>query len=138
MKKEISNTLPAKYYYALGRRKVAKASVMLFEGTGQNTVNGKKFEEFFPLLVDRNVVLKPLKNLDIQKKFYFSAKTNGGGIKGLRDAIKLGIARALVKFDGAYKKELRDAGLLTRDDRMVERKHTGFVKARKKPQYSKR
>ena len=138
MKKELIIKPTGKYFYAMGRRKLAKASVMLFEGTGTNTINGKKIEEFFPMLVDRNITLMPLKKLDLITKFYFSAKTNGGGIKSTRDAITLGIARGLVKYDKTLKGQLKADGFLTRDDRMVERKHTGFVKARKKPQYSKR
>ena len=140
MKKEIASTktINGKYNYAIGRRKLAKASIMLFEGTGQNTVNGKPLEEYFPLLIDRNIALKALKKLDVMSKYYFSAKTNGGGIKSIRTAIRLGIARALVKYDKSFKQTLKAEGFLTRDDRMVERKHTGFVKARKKPQYSKR
>jgi len=127
-----------KYIFAIGRRKEGIASVMLFEGTGDNLVNEKKLEVFFPLEIDRKLTLEPLAKLNLDKKIYFSAKVNGGGIKGIREAIRLGIARALIKKDKSLRAELKKAGFLTRDDRMVERKHTGFVKARKKPQYSKR
>jgi small subunit ribosomal protein S9 len=127
-----------KYYFGLGRRKLSKASVRIYEGKGASTINGKTFEQFFPLIVDRTIVLLPLKALDLADKFYFTVKADGGGIKGIREAVKLGIARALIKFNPDFKKLLKDKGYLTRDDRMVERKHTGFVKARKKPQYSKR
>ena len=137
MKKE-NSTIINKYYFAIGRRKTARASVRLYEGNGEIIINEKKFEDVFPLEVDRKIIVKPLKKLNLESKFYFTVKTDGGGIKGMRNAIQLGIARALIKYDIDLKKELKDNGYLTRDDRMVERKHTGFVKARKKPQYSKR
>ena len=137
MNKE-NTTNKGKYYFAIGRRKTAKASVQLFEGAGDITVNGKKLEEFFQLEMDRKVIMQPLKKLELDKKMYFTIKAFGGGTKGIRDAAQLALARALVKFDADFKKPLKDEGYLTRDDRMVERKHTGFVKARKKPQYSKR
>jgi small subunit ribosomal protein S9 len=127
-----------KYFFGLGRRKESRASVRIYEGKGVSTINGKTFEEFFPLIVDRTIVLLPFKALDLDDKFYFTVKADGGGIKGIRESVKLGIARALIKFNPDFKKLLKDKGYLTRDDRMVERKHTGFVKARKKPQYSKR
>jgi small subunit ribosomal protein S9 len=138
MKQKEASVSGEKYIYALGRRKTSISSVRLYEGTGESTINGKKFAEFFPLAVDRNIVNKPLKAVDMLGKFYFTCKANGGGIKGIRDALSLAIARALVKFDVDLKKLLKDEGFLTRDDRMVERKHTGLRKARKRPQYSKR
>jgi len=137
MKKDIKLKMD-KYIFAYGRRKTSIASVRLFEGTGEILVNEKKFEDFFPSKVDRNVIMMPLKKLDLIGKYYFTAKTKGGGIKGSKGAIQLGLAKSLIKVDIDYRKPLKDEGLLTRDNRMVERKHTGFVKARKKPQYSKR
>jgi len=135
MKEKNTNS---KYIFALGRRKEGRASIMLFEGQGENLVNGKNLNEYFPLKVDQVIALRPLKLLELDKSVYFTAKVVGGGKKGIRDAISLGISRALIKKDVEYKKVLRKEGLLTRDDRIVERKHTGFVKARKRPQYSKR
>ena len=138
MKQKESSVSGEKYIYALGRRKTSIASIRLYEGTRECTVNDKKLAAFFPLAVDRNIIQKPLKELDLVAKFYFTCKANGGGVKGIRDALSLAIARALVKFNPDFKKPLKDKGFLTRDDRMVERKHTGLVKARKRPQYSKR
>lgn len=127
-----------KYYYALGRRKDASASVRLFEGNEQSTVNGKPAESIYNQPSEKKRMLEPLVAVDGVKKYYFTAKTNGGGRKGQLDAIVLGIARALIKLDSDYKPILKRLDLLTRDDRQIERKKTGLRKARKAPQYSKR
>lgn len=126
------------YSYALGRRKNASATIRLYEGKGVSMVNAKTLEVAYPAAVDRKIIVSPLAELGLDDKYYFTAKTTGGGTKGQRNAIRHAMARALVKIDAEYKKPLKQKKLLTRDDRMVERKHTGFVKARKKPQYSKR
>jgi small subunit ribosomal protein S9 len=126
-----------KYTYTIGRRKTAVASVRLFEGKGENTLNGKKLEQ---LLTPKQLVSisRPLKILELSDKYYWTAKVSGGGITGMVDSIVLGISRALVKLSDSNKQKLKLAGLLTRDDRMVESKKVGLRKARKRDQYSKR
>ncbi len=127
-----------KYFYAYGRRKTSVATVRLFSGKGENTVNGKDLKEYYPLEADRKIVEFPLDVTKKTKDFYFTSKVKGGGKKSQRGAISHALSRALVKFDEELKPELKKFSLLTRDDRMVERKKTGLVKARKAPQFSKR
>lgn len=127
-----------KYTYSLGRRKTSTATVRLFEGKGESTVNDKNLKEYFPLKNDQKVALKPLYVLEKSKDFYITAVVKGGGKKSQREAISHGLARALVVLDEGNRTLLKKDSLLTRDDRMVERKKTGLVKARKAPQYSKR
>ena len=121
-----------------GRRKTAVASVTLSQGTGRKVVNGKQLERY---LGRENLVLeveRPLEATGTSGKMDVICKARGGGISAQAGAIQLGIARALVEFDEAFKKVLKKEGLLTRDPRMVERKKYGQVKARKRYQYSKR
>jgi small subunit ribosomal protein S9 len=127
------------YYEGLGRRKVATARVRLLPGeTNVFVVNDKPFEEYFVREVDKVTVLSPLKVTGMEGRFGLSVKVNGGGITGQADAVKLGIARALLKVDPDYRKRLRQHGLLTRDPRAKERKKPGLKRARKAPQYTKR
>ncbi len=128
----------AKYFEAVGRRKESTARVRLFKGKKESTVNGVLVGEFFTRAGDLNHIFAPLKATDLEGKYYFTAKVNGGGVTGQRDAIKLGIARALVVMNEELKPALKKEGLMTRDPRAVERKKYNFVKARKKPQFSKR
>lgn len=125
------------YYYSYGRRKTSIATVRIFNSKGENQVNSLTLKQYFPLKADQRGILEPFKVIEA-KDFYFTSKVSGGGKKSQLEAIRLGVAKALVKFNAEYKQPLRKAGLLTRDDRMVERKKTGLVKARKAPQYSKR
>jgi small subunit ribosomal protein S9 len=127
-----------KYSYALGRRKTAAATVRLFKGSDKSTVNGKDSKVFFPTALQQQKLELPFAVTNTLSQYYFTAKTVGGGVTGQLDAILLGIARALIKENPEMRPELKKAGLLSRDDRMVERKKTGQPKARKKPQYSKR
>jgi len=127
-----------KYKYAVGRRKTAMATVRLFEGTGENMVNEKKSSEVFSMLSQQKKLGMPFETIGAAEKYHFSAIVRGGGITGQLDAVVLGISRALVKVDEEFKPALRKAGLLTRDERAVERKKAGLRKARKSPQYSKR
>ena len=136
MKNQLETT--KKYTYAKGRRKTAVAGARIFEGKGEIMVNNKPFKEYFPLEMDRKIIFGPLITVELDDKVYFTLRLVGGGIKGQRDAAVHAIARALVKFNEELKPALKAKGFMTRDDRMVERKHTGFVKARKSPQYSKR
>jgi len=124
--------------WGTGRRKTAVARVRILPGTGTITVNGRKFEEFFPTDATRNIVLQPFEITGNAGKFDVFARVNGGGPQGQAGAIRLGIARALKQADETLDPGLRDAGMLTRDARMKERKKYGQAGARRKFQFSKR
>jgi small subunit ribosomal protein S9 len=123
---------------AIGRRKNAVARVYLSEGTGKITINKKDLTEFFPSAILQYVVKQPLQLLEAEGKYDIKATLNGGGFTGQSQALRLAIARALVKIDAEDKKQLKDAGFLTRDSRAVERKKPGQPKARRRFQFSKR
>ncbi|NLW45483.1 MAG: 30S ribosomal protein S9 [Syntrophomonadaceae bacterium] len=125
-------------YYGTGRRKTAVARVRLLPGDGNITINGKTFETYFPNRTLRLVVMQPLVLTETVGRFDVVARVHGGGVSGQAGAVRLGIARALVKANPELRKQLRRAGYLTRDPRMKERKKYGLHKARKAPQYSKR
>ena len=125
-------------YAAVGRRKTAVARVYLRSGNGKITVNRRDMETYFPLDWRRNMILKPLVVTNTLGNFDIVINARGGGSSGQAEAIMLGIARALVKFNEELKSPLREADLLTRDPRMVERKKYGQPKARKRFQFSKR
>jgi small subunit ribosomal protein S9 len=126
------------YTYAIGRRKTAVATVRLFQGEGESTINGKALKVIYQVPAQIKKLNLPFLLTNTANQYYFTAQTKGGGISGQLDAIVLAITRALVKKDEATKPTLKKANLLSRDDRMVERKKTGLRKARKKPQFSKR
>ncbi len=130
----------AYYYEGLGRRKEATARVRLHTGgTGSGfVVNDKPIEEYFTRTVDQGQVNKPLKVTGTEGRFDVTVKVAGGGVTGQAGAVRLGIARALLKADPDYRKVLRENGLLTRDARAKERKKPGLKRARKAPQYTKR
>lgn len=123
---------------ALGRRKTSVARVYLSEGKGKITINGREFEDYVPLAIQRYKINRPFELTETTKKYDVKINVKGGGITGQVDAIRLGICRALVKVDADYKPALKAEGLMTRDPRMVERKKPGQPKARKKFQFSKR
>ncbi len=123
---------------SLGRRKKAIARVYLKEGTGQITVNKKDFKTYFPTGILQFVAQQAFELSDTVGKYDVVANLDGGGINGQAEALRLGIARALVKIDPEFKPALKAKGLMTRDPRMVERKKPGQPKARKKFQFSKR
>ena len=123
---------------ALGRRKSAVARVYLSEGTGKITINKKDIKDFFPSAILQYVVKQPLQLLDDADEYDISANLDGGGFTGQSQALRLAIARALVKVNAEDKKQLKDAGFLTRDSRAVERKKPGRPKARRRFQFSKR
>lgn len=123
---------------AIGRRKSAVARVYLSEGTGKITINKKDLTEFFPSAILQYVVKQPLQLIEAEGKYDIKATLNGGGFTGQSQALRLAIARALVKIDADDKKQLKDAGFLTRDSRAVERKKPGQPKARRRFQFSKR
>jgi small subunit ribosomal protein S9 len=123
---------------AIGRRKSSIARVYLKEGTGKIIINKEDIEKYFPSNILRYVVLQPLKELDADGKYDIQANIFGGGFTGQSQALRLAIARALVKVNADDKKVLKDAGFLTRDSRKVERKKPGRPKARRRFQFSKR
>ena len=126
------------YFYGTGRRKTAIARVKLVPGAGEIIVNGIPYEERFPRLEHRQVILQPLLVTESLGKYNTVVKVEGGGISGQSGAICHGIARALVRSDENLKLILRQNGLLTRDPRVKERKKAGLRRARKAPQYTKR
>jgi small subunit ribosomal protein S9 len=122
----------------VGRRKTAVARVILKNGNGKITVNDKEFEKFFPQLLSREDILLPFKATETEGKFDVHVNVNGGGTTGQAQAVRLGIARALIEYNPELRSKLKVEGLLTRDPRMVERKKYGRPKARKRFQFSKR
>lgn len=123
---------------ALGRRKAAVARVYLNDGKGNITINGRDFNEYFCDDTLKYIVLQPLNILNATDVYDINVNLDGGGIKGQAEALRLGIARALVKVDPENKKALKAQGMMTRDPREVERKKAGQPKARKRFQFSKR
>lgn len=123
---------------AVGRRKTAVARVFLRPGEGKIIINNRSFEDYFPLLTLQTTVLKPFELTGTLNKFDVTVNMTGGGFKGQAEALRHGIARALVKIDPEYRPVLKSNGLLRRDPRMVERKKYGQKKARKRFQFSKR
>lgn len=134
----MAKTSVSKYYEGIGRRKTSTARVRVFEGESTSSVNLKPVDEYFALKTLVGKTMRPFVVTDQIGKLYFTAKVTGGGINGQADAVKLGVARALVKMDPLLKTVLRKEDLLIRDPRMVERKKYHHIKARKKPQFSKR
>ena len=124
-------------YYGTGRRTNAVARVRLVPGTGKVTINGREALQYFGREALVNYALTPFKVTDTMDHFDVIARIDGGGISGQSGALRHGIARALLAA-GDYRAELKKAGYLTRDARMVERKKYGLKKARKRPQFSKR
>jgi len=122
----------------IGRRKTSVARVILKSGNGKVTVNGKEFEKAFPLLVSREDITKPFDLTETKGKYDVFVNVNGGGSTGQAQAVRLGIARALIDMNPEFRPSLKVEGLLTRDPRMVERKKYGQPKARKRFQFSKR
>ena len=128
----------ANQQYGTGRRKTAAARVFLRPGKGAISINGKSVEEYFGRETSRMLVRQPLELTESLDRFDLKISVSGGGPNGQAGAIRHGISRALIKYDEAMRKPLRDAGLVTRDAREVERKKVGLHKARRAPQYSKR
>lgn len=130
--------MPPPLVQATGRRKSSVARVRLYEGTGRFVLNGRSLEDFFPQLPLRLRVLEPLKATELEGHYDVHAKLEGGGYTGQSDALRLGIARALVGVNPDLRTSLKRQGLLTRDSRRVERKKYGLRKARRAPQFTKR
>ena len=123
---------------ALGRRKSAVARVYVSEGTGKITINKRDLAEYFPSTILQYVVKQPLSTLGVEEKYDIKVNVYGGGFTGQSQALRLAIARALVKINADDKKALRAEGFMTRDSRAVERKKPGRPKARRRFQFSKR
>ncbi|HEX6032943.1 MAG TPA: 30S ribosomal protein S9 [Anaerolineales bacterium] len=129
----------AQYYEAIGRRKESTARVRVASGTGTFTVNDKEAGTYFPRVGDLQDVLRAFNAVGQDaNKYDITAKVNGGGVTGQTEAVRLGLARALVLLNGDWTSALRKHGLLTRDARVKERKKPGLKKARKAPTYTKR
>jgi small subunit ribosomal protein S9 len=133
-----ATTSKNRYIEAIGRRKTAIARVRLSSGDGKFVVNGMEPKKYFALPRLAITALSPLTELKIVDGYDVSAKVSGGGIHAQADAIRMGVARAIMEKNPEWKKLLRVSGFLTRDSRMVERKKPGLRKARRRPQWAKR
>ncbi|MBN2283965.1 MAG: 30S ribosomal protein S9 [Deltaproteobacteria bacterium] len=127
-----------KKYYATGKRKTSIARVWMKEGSGNFTVNKRKFDEYFTRDSLKRLIMQPLAVAEQKDKFDFDINVRGGGISGQAGAIKHGISKVLVEYDENLRSVLKKAGFLTRDSRVKERKKYGQPGARKRFQYSKR
>lgn len=125
-------------FTATGRRKTAVAAVRLRPGSGKVDVNGREFDSYFPLEIQRSTILAPLRMVDAERKYDLIIRVNGGGIEGQVIATRLGISRALVQESEGRRHDFKVEGFLTRDPRKKERKKYGRAKARKSFQFSKR
>ena len=123
---------------AVGRRKAAVDRVFVTEGEGKITINKRSLEIYFPSSILQFIVKQPLNKLEVAEKYDINVNLGGGGYKGQAEALRLAIARALVKINPEDKSTLRAEGFMTRDPRSVERKKPGQPKARKRFQFSKR
>ena len=121
-----------------GRRKTSVASVRLRPGTGKVTINGRTFEDYFPLELQRRTILAPVEKFSSSERYDYVIRVKGGGIQGQVIATRLGISRALVQEDETRRHDLKVVGFLTRDPRKRERKKYGLRGARKRGQFSKR
>lgn len=130
--------MPNPLAQTVGRRKTSVVRVRLLDGSGKVTLNGKALESYFPSMAQRLRVLEPLRTVGAETRYDVDADLEGGGTTGQTDALRLGIARALVEVEPETRPALKRAGLLTRDARAVERKKYGLRKARRAPQYTKR
>lgn len=122
----------------IGRRKTAVSSVRLRKGTGRVKINGKEFDHYFPLKLQRDIVLSPLKLLELDARYDLVIRVKGGGLEAQASATRLGISRALVKEVEERRQDLKVIGYLRRDPRKKERKKYGLAGARKSFQFSKR
>jgi small subunit ribosomal protein S9 len=128
-----------RYYEGVGRRKASTARVRIYPGgSGSVTINGKPLEEYLPRFGDAEESMRPLDVAGLRGKVDVTVSVEGGGITGQTDAVKMGLARALVSLDEELRLAMRRAGLLTRDAREKERKKPGLKRARKAPTYTKR
>ena len=135
MTESAAKTLP---YYATGRRKTSIARVWLEDGAKENLVNGRSIKDYFPREILQMIIQQPFESVKLQERFGIKAEVKGGGLMGQAEAVRLGIAKALLEFDQNLRSALRKSGLLTRDPRKKERKKFGRKKARRSFQYTKR
>jgi small subunit ribosomal protein S9 len=126
------------YYEGIGRRKASTARVRIQSGSGEFVINGKTLEEYFPRLGDSDLILSPVKDANALESVDVSVLVKGGGVTGQAGAVRMGLARALVKMKPDVEKAIRQGGHLTRDPRVKERKKPGLKRARKAPTYTKR
>jgi small subunit ribosomal protein S9 len=130
--------MAGQYYEGIGRRKSSTARVRISEGSGEFVVNEKSLDEYFPRIGDAGTILGALDVVGKRSLIDVSALVKGGGVTGQTDAVKLGLARALLKMDPELRTTLRRGGYLTRNPREKERKKPGLKRARKAPTYTKR
>jgi small subunit ribosomal protein S9 len=130
--------MPKPLAQTVGRRKRSVVRVRLYDGTGQISLNGRSLEDYFPSMAQRIRVLEPIRTAGMEGRYDVAATLEGGGTTGQTDALRLGIARALVSVNPELRIPLKRAGLLSRDARVVERKKYGLRKARRAPQFTKR
>jgi len=130
--------MPAPLVQTVGRRKTSVVRVRLTDGTGSMSLNGRPLEVYFPSMAQRLRILEPMRLAGFDGRYDVSATLEGGGLNGQTDALRLGIARALIEIHPETRRTLKKAGMLTRDARAVERKKYGLRKARRAPQYTKR
>lgn len=131
--------MSVQYYEGIGRRKESTARVRIMSGSGKFSVNGKPLEAYFTRLGDPETAMAPLQTVgEIPERLDISVVVRGGGVTGQAAAVKLGMARALLKMNPDFRSVLRNAGYLTRDARIKERKKPGLKRARKAPTYTKR
>ena len=126
------------YYYGTGRRKCSVASVRVYQGTGNITINGRDIDDYFGLETLKLIVRQPLNLTNTNGSFDIVCTVAGGGVTGQAGAIRHGLSRALLNFNEELRPVLKKAGFLTRDPRMKERKKYGLKGARRAPQFSKR
>ena len=130
--------MPKPLAQATGRRKAAVARVRVYDGTGEFHLNGRALDDYFPQEAVRLRAIEPLRTVEAEGRYDIHATIEGGGYTGQTDALRLGIARALVAVDPELRPALKREGFLTRDARRVERKKYGLRKARRAPQFTKR
>jgi len=138
---QLINTEGRQYYEGIGRRKRSSARVRIYKdetAKGTFVVNGKDVKEYFPRLGDFDTLIGPLGDADLMGQVDVTVLVAGGGTTGQTDAVRLGLARALVKYDENLRNSLRAGGHMTRDPRIKERKKPGLKRARKAPTYTKR
>ena len=126
------------YFYGTGRRKSSVARVRVYNGTGKITINGRDIDDYFGLETLKLIVRQPVALTNTAEKFDIVCNVTGGGVTGQAGAIRHGLSRALLQYDEALRPTLTQAGFLTRDPRMKERKKYGLKGARRAPQFSKR
>ena len=130
--------MPEPLAQTVGRRKTSTVRVRLYEGTGTMSLNGRALEDYFPSMAQRLRILEPMRLVGFDGRYDVAATLEGGGLNGQTDALRLGIARALIAVYPEVRRILKRAGMLARDARAVERKKYGLRKARRAPQYTKR